>query len=128
VYPEGILICENGPVKALAISAILLASCAIGAAQTPDAQTAVNAGAVVFRDNCARCHGADLAGGKKAPALAEINKKKHSTDDRITNRILNGEGKMPPFRESLSDAQIKQLIAYLRADNRPTPPPAPAQN
>ena len=30
---------------------------------------------------------------------------------------------MPPFRESLSDDEIAQLVAYLRAKNRPVPPP-----
>jgi len=33
---------------------------------------------------------------------------------------------MPPFGDSLTDEQIAQLVAYLRAKNRPVPPPAPA--
>jgi mono/diheme cytochrome c family protein len=74
--------------------------------RVPDTQAAQKAGAVLFRDNCARCHGTNLEGSKKAPAIAEIRKKKHWTDESITNRILNGEGKMPPFRESLSVEEI----------------------
>jgi mono/diheme cytochrome c family protein len=109
------------------LPALFLALIASGSAQVPDAQAAVQAGAILFRDNCARCHGANLEGGKKAPALAEIRQKKHWTDERITHRIQNGEGKMPPFRDSLNNDQIQQLIAYLRADNRPTPPPAAEQ-
>ncbi len=34
---------------------------------------------------------------------------------------------MPPFRESLSVEQIRRLIAYLRAENRPAPPPIAEQ-
>lgn len=102
--------------KSQVLPILFLSLVAIGYAQE-------RAGAVLFRDNCARCHGADLEGSKKAPALGEIRKKKHWTDERITNRILNGEGKkMPPFRESLSAEQIRQLIAYLRAENHAAPP------
>ena len=107
---------------------LFLAFIASGSAQGPDTRAAEQAGAGLFRDNCARCHGANLEGSKKAPALAEIRKKKHWTDENITKRILNGEGKkMPPFRSSLSEEQIRQLIAYLRAENRPTAPPAQNQ-
>lgn len=105
----------------------VLALVAASSAQVSDTQAAEQAGAVLFRDNCARCHGANLEGGKRVPALAEIRNKKHWTDERITNRILNGEGKMPPFRGSVSAEQIRQLIAYLRAENRPAPPAAPEQ-
>ena len=113
--------------------ALVFALIANGPAQVPATQSAgqavdpslAQAGAVLFQSNCARCHGANLEGTKKAPALAEIRTKKHWTDERITTRILNGAGsKMPAFRDSLSADQIKQLIAYLRAENRPAPPDA----
>jgi mono/diheme cytochrome c family protein len=83
-----------------------------------------NEGALLFRDNRARCHGANLEGSKKAPPLVDIQKKKHWTEDRITHRILNGAGKMPSFRNSLSEAQILQLVGYLRAEDRPASAPA----
>jgi mono/diheme cytochrome c family protein len=84
------------------------------------------AGAVLFRDKgCAYCHGADLVGTRKAPALVDIRKDKAWPPDKMTNQILNGGQKMPPFRESLDDNQIAQMVAYLRAKNRPNPPPLP---
>jgi mono/diheme cytochrome c family protein len=108
-------------VKFQILPVLFLALIATGPAQVARAQAREQSGAVLFRDNCARCHGANLEGSKKAPALAEIRKKKHWTDEKITDRILKGAGKrMPPFRASLSDEQIQQLIAYLRAENRPT--------
>ncbi len=120
--------CKNGPVKFPVPPVLFFALIATGSAQGPDIRGAEQAGALLFRDNCARCHGAHLEGTKKAPALAEIHKKKHWTAERITDRILKGEGKkMPPFRESLSDEQIQRLVAYLRAENRPAPPPVSEQ-
>jgi mono/diheme cytochrome c family protein len=110
------------------VAALFFALAAAGSAQAPDTQASAQAGAVVFHDNCARCHGADLEGSQKAPRLADIGKKKHWTDDRITNRILNGAGKMPAFRQTLSDQQIQQLIAFLRAENRPALPSTPKQD
>ena len=86
------------------------------------------AGAILFRDKgCARCHGADLQGTKKAPTLANIRDDKNWPPDKIAKQILNGGQKMPPFADALSDPQIAQIVAYLRAKHRPVlPPPAPA--
>ncbi|HEU5458617.1 MAG TPA: cytochrome c, partial [Terracidiphilus sp.] len=83
------------------------------------------AGAILFRDKgCAHCHGADLAGTKKAPSLVNIRKNHDWTVEKMTDQILNGGKKMPPFSDSLSDQEAAQIIAYLRAKHPPTPPPA----
>ncbi|HEU5352189.1 MAG TPA: cytochrome c [Terracidiphilus sp.] len=85
------------------------------------------AGAILFRDKgCAHCHGADLAGTKKAPSLVNIRKKKQWTDERMANQILNGGKKMPPFSDSLSDQEVSEIVAYLRAKHPPAPPPPPS--
>ena len=87
------------------------------------------AGAILFRDKgCAFCHGVGGIGGKKAPSLVDIRKDTNWPAAKITNQILNGGQKMPPFGDSLTDPQIAQLVAYLRAKKRPIPPPAPPQN
>jgi mono/diheme cytochrome c family protein len=84
------------------------------------------AGAVLFRDKgCAYCHGVAGVGGKKAPILTGLRTDKEWPAAKITTQILNGGLKMPPFGDSLSNAQIAQLVAYLRAKNRPVPPPLP---
>lgn len=83
------------------------------------------AGAVLYRGKgCAHCHGAALEGTKKAPPLADIHKDKIWTPAKITNQILNGGQKMPPFADSLTDQEVAQIIAYLRAKHRPVPTPA----
>ena len=83
------------------------------------------AGAVLFRDKgCAYCHGAGGTGGKKGPDLSGLRKDKLWPPGKITQQILNGGQKMPPFSDSLTDAEIAQLVAYLRAKERPAPTPA----
>lgn len=87
------------------------------------------AGAVLFRDKgCTYCHGVGAVGTKKAPALTSLHKDKTWTPEKITNQILNGGQKMPPFRESVTDEDVTDLIAYLRAKNKPVPAPATAED
>lgn len=82
------------------------------------------AGATLYRDKgCAHCHGAAEEGTKKAPPLVDIRKSKIWTQTKITNQILNGGKKMPPFADSLTDQEIAQIVTYLRAKNPPVPPP-----
>lgn len=84
------------------------------------------AGALLFRDKgCAHCHGAGGVGTQKAPSLLKIREDKTWPPDKITEQILDGGDKMPPFRDSLSDEEIAQIIDYLRAKHRPVPPPLP---
>ena len=83
------------------------------------------AGAVLYRDKgCPQCHGADLKGNKKGPALADIQNDPSWPPEKITKQIADGGAKMPPFGESLTDPEVAQLVAYLRAKDRPAPPPA----
>lgn len=85
------------------------------------------AGAILFRDKgCAHCHGPNGIGTRKAPSLVDIRKNKAWTPAKITDQILNGGQKMPPFSDSLTDAEVAQIVTYLRAKKRPVPPPAPA--
>ena len=82
-------------------------------------------GAVLFRDKgCTYCHGVGGVGTKKAPALTDLPTDKTWTPEKITSQILDGGQKMPPFRESVTDEEVGDLIAYLRAKNKPVPPPA----
>jgi mono/diheme cytochrome c family protein len=86
-------------------------------------------GAVLYRDKgCAHCHGPALEGSKKAPPLADIRKDKAWTPAKMTDQILNGGKKMPPFADSLTDQDVAQIVGYLRARNRPVPPPPASPN
>jgi len=95
-----------------------------------DSQADEKAGAALYRDKgCPQCHGADLNGNKKGPGLADIRNDPAWPPEKITKQITDGGPKMPPFGESLTDPEVAQLVAYLRAKDRPTPPPpAPPSN
>lgn len=82
------------------------------------------AGALLFRDKgCAHCHGIAGVGGKKGPTLTNIRNDKTWTPAHMTDQILNGGKKMPSFSDSLTDQELAQIIAYLRARHKPAPPP-----
>lgn len=110
------------------LNSLLILLLAVGAGAlvqaSPRSKADEEAGALLFRDKgCAYCHGPGGSGGKKGPDLSGLRTSKLWTPDKITNQILNGGQKMPPFSDSLTDAEIAQLVAYLRAKQRPVPPP-----
>ena len=97
-------------------------------AAAADPEASAKAGAALFSDKgCTYCHGSAGQGAKKGPALTDVWKDKTWTNEKITNQILNGGQKMPPFQDSVSDDEVKDLIAWIRAKKKPVPPPAPPQ-
>lgn len=110
--------------------ALILFSVAIAPALlVAQSQADEMAGAVLFRDKgCAQCHGVAGVGTTKGPALAGIGEDKNWPPEKITQHILNGGQKMPPFADSLTDPEIAQIVAYLRAKNKPVPPPRATGN
>ena len=92
---------------------VLLAASLAGPAlaQTPGADT--------YKAKCAMCHGADgLATSTmaknmkiqsfKAPALVK------ATDAQFIASTKNGKGTMKGYAGKLTDAQIKDVVAYIR--------------
>lgn len=79
-------------------------------------------GAALFKSKCAICHGADGKGdtsmGKtlKVRDLTSQEVQKQS-DEQLTAAIRDGmaNGKMPAYKDKLSDAQIKDLVAFIRS-------------
>jgi mono/diheme cytochrome c family protein len=108
----------------------LIATSAVPAPAFPaKADESAKSGAVLFRDKgCTYCHGPAGQGTKKGPDLAGLWKDKTWTTGKITDQIMNGGQKMPPFRESVTDDEATDLIAWLRAKNKPAPPPAESQD
>jgi len=79
--------------------------------QTASANGEVKRGHQVFDRNCAHCHGDD-ARGDEGPDLHNIKK----SDGRITAIVKEGiKGEMPGFGKKLSDADVEDLIAFLRS-------------
>jgi mono/diheme cytochrome c family protein len=87
-------------------------------------------GAELFATHgCAHCHGTAGVGGVKGPDLQRVRKR--MTKDQIASQIHNGGLEMPAFGTSLTDPQIQDLVAYLRAKRKfvkvpAKPPSAPA--
>lgn len=76
-------------------------------------------GADTYKAKCAMCHGADgLASGPvgksmKIPAFNSPESSKMSEADLI-GVTKNGKGKMTGFAGKLTDAQIKDVVGYVR--------------
>jgi cbb3-type cytochrome c oxidase subunit III len=75
---------------------------------------------VVFEKRCATCHGKDgqaktfKAKFDHARNLTDAKWQAEVTDERISNSITNGKGKMPAWGKKLSEAQINALVGYVR--------------
>jgi cytochrome c6 len=75
-------------------------------------------GAAIYKSKCQMCHGADgmadTPAGKstKARPFNSPDVMKMSDDDLIA-ATTNGKNKMPAYKGKLTDAQIKDVIAYI---------------
>jgi cytochrome c6 len=72
-----------------------------------------------FRTKCAMCHGPDGAGSEagkslNVPDLRSDAVQKRS-DAELAQVVSDGKGGMPPFKSSLSDAQIHAMVRYVRS-------------
>lgn len=80
---------------------------------------AQSAGADTYKAKCAMCHGPDgtasTPAGKamKTPSFKEPEVARASEADLIA-ATKNGKGKMPAYNGKLTDAQIKDVVAYIR--------------
>lgn len=97
------------------LPAILLLTALVS---TPPVRAADDA-ASLYKAKCASCHAPDGSGssptGKtlKVPDLRsdEVQKK---TDAQLIEITAAGKGKMPAYKDKLTNAQIKDLVAYTR--------------
>lgn len=74
-------------------------------------------GQTQFHRVCANCHGADAMGSNKAPGLIQGKYAKDSfSNGKIAKIILKGSasGAMPAQKYKLTEAEIKEVIKYLR--------------
>ena len=92
----------------------LLAACAGGAKD--DRVTTIlgltgdtAAGETLYGTQCIGCHGADATGGSGSNLVAAYAE---GEDEESLDIIINGDGDMPAFGESLSDQDIADLAAY----------------
>lgn len=81
---------------------------------------AQSSGADIYKAKCQMCHGAsgmaDTPAGKamKVKPITDPEVKKQSEAEMIA-ATKNGAGKMKAFKDSLSDAQIKEAVGHFRS-------------
>lgn len=82
---------------------------------------AVARGKDVFDKKCGICHFADSDAKKIGPGLKGLSKRgaftvnnNKVTDETLKTWIENGDSLMPPFKDVLDEAQIKDVIAYVK--------------
>jgi mono/diheme cytochrome c family protein len=74
-------------------------------------RAADDAGERVYDGYCKRCHGAEGRGTAQAPSLIPFDWSYDEARELIRHPVCN----MPPIPESvLSDAQVAQIVAYLK--------------
>lgn len=108
----------------MALAGFLAAGCGANRAGESDAQLGLNAeqsaGRAIFNERCAFCHYPYSSSSLHGPGLDHLFRKKYlpsglPVNDRfVTQTILNGRGMMPAAGSTLSDEQLRELIAYLR--------------
>jgi cytochrome c6 len=95
----------------VALAAILSLSGVVSFAQS--------SGEALYKAKCQMCHGAtgmaDSGAGKamKVKPATDPDVKKLTEAEMIT-ATKNGMGKMAPFKDKLTDAQIKDAVGYFR--------------
>jgi mono/diheme cytochrome c family protein len=120
---------KTGAMLGAAILAISLAVAGVAFAQTKSTKkaapakdaAAVGRGKEVFQQKCSTCH-YDTSDAKKiGPGLKGIGKRgtftvnnNKVTDESLKTWIENGDSLMPPFKDVIEDAQIKDVIAYVK--------------
>ena len=78
--------------------------------------------ASLFRQHCAVCHGPEGEGktlddGTKVPSLRQ-GEFKFKTENEIYNQIANGGNGMTPFRDQLTDRELKLMTGLVLNDLR----------
>lgn len=97
--------------RILMIALVLVSSVGIASAE--------GAGKNIFASKCSICHGPDGSGKTsmgKALNIADLHSAtvQKMSDADLKNVITNGKNKMPAFKGKLTDAQMGDVLAYIR--------------
>jgi menaquinol-cytochrome c reductase cytochrome b/c subunit len=120
-----------GVAVGLATPAVLIALTLAGSA-APGALTgnltgnpqfdSLPAAQVIQEAGCVTCHNFGAVGGSIGPSLAKGPPRFGSDTAKIKNQILNGGGGMPPFKGTLTAAQVTSIADWLAGLSTGKPP------
>lgn len=98
---------------ALLSVSLLLAACESTAPPaTATSGPPASGGAAVFMRNCNVCH----PGGGKGSGPSVIERAPTLSDEQLRALVRHGKDRMPPYSPNvISDAQLTELVAYMRA-------------
>jgi len=93
---------------------------------TPPDPAAVKRGLPLYENNCQRCHqaqgvGENIPDGIRNPDFRQaipLNEKAHAwhhLDDQLVEIIGKGNSRMPPFKQILSEDELRDVIAYMKS-------------
>lgn len=71
-------------------------------------------GPEIYSALCSRCHAGDLSGGV-GPPLGAGSEVAGQADSYLIQTITSGLGRMPSFRNTLTEEQIRRVFDYLRS-------------
>ena len=97
---------------ALALAGVSALAPASGQDRAGD-QAAIEAGEAVYNNNCQTCHGERLV---STGQIFDLRRLSAGDRARFENAVRNGKNQMPPWKDVLSDEEIAQLWAYVRAN------------
>jgi len=100
-------------------SGIRIAAVVLLAASIAGPAFAQAPGADAYKAKCAMCHGADglaaTPAGKSMKVLSfKAPEMVKASDAQFIAATKNGKGKMPAYTGKLTDAQIKDVVSYIR--------------
>jgi mono/diheme cytochrome c family protein len=95
-----------------ATAALLLAALATVPALAQD-------GGALYKTKCAMCHGVDGTGNTPVGKSMKVRSFKSdedvkASDDTLIKQTKEGVGKMPAYAGKLTDAQIQDVVTYIR--------------
>jgi mono/diheme cytochrome c family protein len=105
--------------RGFAIALTVLSALPAAAQETPDFRGApftMQGGEAVYRGVCQGCHMADAKGAAGAgsyPALADNSRLAGAR--YVLTMVMNGHRGMPPFRGHFTNAQIADVVNYVRS-------------
>jgi cytochrome c6 len=83
--------------------------------QNPIGGQAGSAGVDLFKAKCAGCHGAE-GSGKAGIGIRDLGSPdvQNKSNAELASIIANGTRKMPAYKGKLTDAQIADIVSYIR--------------